>query len=273
MLKSVAFAGLALVALFAHQQTNLRSDEQSGAAEPSQPPATYQEARDLARNTPGYKNLQRIGLAFHGYHDIFGRFPPALLYAPDGKIAYSWRVELLPLLKHYVDGVEREALSGKISRDRFNQLIKQCGYDINETWDSDANSEALLHMPDVYRHPSDPATSTKGAYYAITGPGTVFDAGSISRYADIKGWVASTLMIVESRSREPWTKPIDIRYSAEATVPRFGGFAKHGCLSLTCDGGVHFIHDAIPPADLRSLITKDQQDKFVIVGIPFQYND
>ena len=153
------------------------------------------EARTLAAKTPGFKNLQRIGLAFHGYHDIFGRFPPAILYAPDGKTPYSWRVELLPALKHYVDGVDPDAFararaSGNTDRDAYNELIAACGYDITQPWDSPKNRSALPAIPDVYRHPGENAGSVTAAYYAVVGSGTAFDPRETSKYADIKGWPA-----------------------------------------------------------------------------------
>ncbi len=236
-----------------------------------QPPATYEEARQISRNTPGYENLKKLGLAFHGYHDIFGRFPPAVLFGPDGKTPYSWRVELLPVLKHYVDRVDSHALQGAVTREQYNALIWECGYDITASWDSAANRDALRAMPDVYRHPSAAKSETASAYYALTGPGTAFDDDHVSTYTDIRGWVASTLMVAESRSREPWTKPIDIRYTPGAAVPRFGGYRNGGTLALTCDGCVHFLHDSTDSDQLRSLITRDQEDPLSIVGIPCRY--
>jgi len=79
-------------------------------------------------------------------------------------------------------------------------------------------------------------------------------------------------MIVESRSSEPWTKPIDIAYSKSATVPRLGGFTTNGFLALSCDGAVHFVSDTVSPDTLRAFITKDTSDAFKIVGIPIQYD-
>lgn len=234
-------------------------------------PTTYDEARTLAEKTAGFNNLQRIGLAFHGYHDVFEQFPPAVLFGPDGKTPYSWRVELLPVLKHYVDDIEPDKVSANINREQYNELIAACGYDISQPWDSPKNRPLLGAIPQVYRHPSDKADSVTAAYYAVVGSGTAFDPNDKAQYTDIKGWPATTLMIVESRSREPWTKPIDIAYSKSSTVARFGGFTKNGFLALSCDGGVHFVSDTVSPDMLRAFISKDTTDTFTIVGIPYRY--
>src|SRR5579863_599016 len=128
---AAALLSVAVVTCAAGLATSLLAQNQDAAAEPKKTsvtePATYDEAHAVATNTPGYKHLQRIGLAFHGYHDLFGQFPRAVLYGPDGKTPYSWRVELLPVLKHYVDGVDPERLSDKTSRADYSKLIAACG--------------------------------------------------------------------------------------------------------------------------------------------------
>lgn len=144
-----AFCLLLLIGLPSFRQALSRSDP--GAEEPK----TYDQARALVVKTPGYENLRRIGLAFHGYHDIFGRFPPATLLGPDGKTPYSWRVELLPMLRHYVDEIEPAKLREKMPREEYVKLIAACGYDIREPWDSIKNRDMLERIPEVYRHPSD----------------------------------------------------------------------------------------------------------------------
>jgi hypothetical protein len=240
------------------------------AAQTFQEPQTYAEAERLSRLMPGFRNLLKIGLAMHGYHDIFDQFPPAVVYASDGKTPHSWRVELLPLLNHYPEGVAPVRLK-RMDRELYHAAIKKCGYDIDQPWDSPGNLQVLKAMPPVYRHPSDKPDSTESAYYAVVGKGTVFEPGEIASYTDIKGWPASTLMLAESRSRAPWTKPVDIAYSQDATVPRFGGFTPHGYLTLSCDGGVHFISDSVSPRNLRAFISRDQTDTINIPGVPYRY--
>ena len=231
----------------------------------------YQAARDLAGQTAGSYNLKRIGLAMHGYHDLFGRFPPAVVDGPDGKTKHSWRVELLPMLKHYVDETESEELKANMGREEYNALIKACGYDVAQPWNSEANAAVLKRMPDVYRHTGEPHSSTESAYYVVAGKGTAFEEGQPSSFDDIQGWVASTLMVAESRRHEPWTKPVDLPYSKDADLPEFGGYTGGGALVLTCDGAVHFLKATTPSADVRALITRSQDDTFDIVGIPYRF--
>jgi RNA polymerase sigma factor (sigma-70 family) len=228
-------------------------------------PASHEEALAITSRTAGFKNLQKIGLTFHNYHDVFGQFPPAVLNGPDGKTPYSWRVELLPFL------ISPEKIQGNIGRAEYNELIAGCGYDVSQPWDSSKNRGMLEKIPAIYHHPNDKPDSVAAAFYAVVGSGTTFDPGEVAKYTDIKGWPASTLMVVESRSQEPWTKPIDIAYSKSATVPRFGGFTENGFLVLSADGAVHFVSDAVSPENLRAFLSKDTTDTFRIMGIPYRY--
>ena len=81
-------------------------------------------AREQAAN-----NLKQIGLALSNYRQDHGRFPPAVVYSPDCRPLYSWRVLILPYL-------EQKALYDK--------------FDLNEPWDSPHNHELLAQRPSVY---------------------------------------------------------------------------------------------------------------------------
>jgi beta-lactamase regulating signal transducer with metallopeptidase domain len=165
------------------------------------------------------ENLRRIGLAMYNYHDVFSHFPAAATGA-DGRTPISWRVALLPYLGHAA-------------------LYRQ--YRLNEPWDSDHNKTLLAKMPEVYRHPDAPADSTSAAYFALTGPDTVFPDRKPTRDTDITDGISSTIMLVEAKREIPWTKPEDIPFDPKKPLPELGGFHEQGFLVLMASGAVRLI--------------------------------
>src|SRR5262249_58067970 len=95
------------------------------------------------------KNLQRIGLALHAYHDDQVAFPMAGIACKDGRRGLSWRVAILPYLGE------------KRLYDKFK---------LDEPWDSPHNSQLQKEMPAVFACPSttfrDPSLTT---YRAVVG--------------------------------------------------------------------------------------------------------
>lgn len=194
------------------------------------------QARSSARRAQGMNNLKQIGLALHNYHDVNKSFPPAVLFGPDGKTPYSWRVAILP----YVEG---EAL--------FRQ------YNFTEPWDSENNKKVLAKMPAVFRDPNDPEGSTNASYFALTGPTTIFSGKEGTQIQRITDGTSNTLMVVEAKRDIPWTKPDDIPYAADKAVPKLGGHYPDGFLGLIADGSVRFFSSSIDEKVLRGLFTKE----------------
>jgi prepilin-type processing-associated H-X9-DG protein len=192
-------------------------------------------AREAARRTQGANSLKQIALPMFHYHDTHGRFPPAVLYGPDGKTPHSWRVEILPY-------IGQEA------------LYKQ--YNLDEPWDSPHNLKLLEKIPAFYRSPKDAPGSTNAAYFALTGPETVFSGKEGVKLSEIADGPSYTLLLVEAKRDIPWTKPEDILYEKDKPLPKLGGFNREGFNAAWCDGSVRFISEPIDEQILRAMITK-----------------
>ncbi|BBO32977.1 M56 family metallopeptidase [Lacipirellula parvula] len=205
-------------------------------------------ARQAAQRAQAQNNLKQLALAALNYNDTFNDgYPPAVVY---GKSAFpglnasgdkkahvprSWRVELLPLL-----GQE--------------ELYKQ--YRLDQPWDSEANLKVLQQMPAVYRSPFDAPNSTNASYFAVTGPGTVFDGEEGTPLTAIADGTSNTILWVEAKREIPWTKPEDIAYAPDEAAPTFGGWTKEGEFNVAhCDGSVRILKDVSEPA-LRQFIEK-----------------
>ena len=180
-------------------------------------------------------NLKMIGLAMLNYEAAQRHFPPAVLYGPDGKTPYSWRVAVLPFLDR--DDLYRE-------------------YHFDEPWDGPNNRKLIEKMPEVFRCPSEPAESTNASYFVLAGPGTMFDGKEGTKVKQIVDGMANTLLIVEAKRDIPWTKPEDIPYDPAAPLPKLGGYFERGFNVVIADGSVRLLPSTIREKTLRLLITK-----------------
>jgi hypothetical protein len=201
-----------------------------------------QTAESGAEKEASRNNLKQIGLAMHMYVDKYRRFPPAALYNPAGTrlssntTPHSWRVALLPLL-----GQE--------------ELYKQ--YHLDEPWDGPNNRKLLDKMPDVFRSPMDKADSTNASYFALVGPGTMFDGKAGTMIKDVLDGTARTILLVEAKRDIPWTKPEDIAYDPDKPLPDLGGYFKDGFHTSFAEGSIHFIPKTVSEKVIRLLIDKD----------------
>jgi hypothetical protein len=193
-----------------------------------------QSSRSAARHARSMNNLKQLALAMLNYHDAHGNLPPAILYGPDGKTPYSWRVALLPHL-------EQQSL--------YDQ------YKFDEPWDGPHNRKLLDQIPDVFCFP-DNVAGRKLAYFALVGPETLFGVEGGTSIAQVTDGAFSTLMFVEARRDIPWTKPEDIPYDASKPLPEIGGLSPGGFNAAFTDGSVRFLSSTIDEKVLRALLTR-----------------
>jgi beta-lactamase regulating signal transducer with metallopeptidase domain len=202
-------------------------------------------AREAARRTQSSNNLKQIALAALMYADKVGALPPAVVYGKSadpalnstgddaGNVPRSWRVELMPFVGHA-------------------ELYKQ--YRLDQPWDSEANRKVLAQMPDVFRAPEDAPGSTNASYFALTGPGTVFDGREGTKFTEIRDGSSQTLLFVEAKRPIPWTKPEDIAYDPDGALPPLGGWRAANFVIAMCDGSVPLFGTPVDEKLLKALI-------------------
>jgi prepilin-type processing-associated H-X9-DG protein len=196
-----------------------------------------QSAREAARRAQCTNNLKQISLALYNYESTYGSFPPPYTTDAAGKPLLSWRVLILPYM-------EEMALYEQIEMD--------------EPWDSPANQTLLSRMPAVYKCPSSlgPAVGGLTNYQVLVGPGTIFEAGQLTKMADITDGVSSTLLVAESNTPVEWMKPDDIAYTPGLPL-NLGSTHTGGFNAAMADGAVRFIRSTVAPAVLDGLAVKN----------------
>ena len=197
-------------------------------------------ARKAAFRTQDINSLRQISVALHNYQSTNGSFPPAVLYGPDGETPYSWRVAILPYLEE----------SGLFDEYKFN-----------EPWDGPNNRKLLKRMPTVYRSSVAPADSTSPSFFALTGKDTIFASKKGASLREITDGLSKTLMVVEAKRDIPWTKPVDIPYSADQPIPKLGGHHQDLFLAAFGDARVSAILHNLDETILRRLITKSDGEQ------------
>jgi type II secretory pathway pseudopilin PulG len=194
-----------------------------------------QAAREAARRAQASNNLKQIGLALHNYHDTFGCFPPAVVTDENDKPLYSGRVLLLPYM-------EQQAL--------YQQ------FDLKEPWDSPANQAISETIVKVFTDPSSPGQRLgQTDYLFVTGQGTIFETGQMTKIQDVTDGVSNTMLVVEVKnSGVNWAEPRDLDINQPMALPP--GNHPGGNIVLLGDGSVRFISKSVAGQTVRAAATK-----------------
>jgi hypothetical protein len=195
------------------------------------------KARDAAERAQSTNNLKQIALALHNYHDVHKALPAAVMLGPDGKTKHSWRVAILPYIEQ-------------------QNLYQQ--YRLDEPWDSENNKRVLNQIPPTFQHPTVLGKSTNTSYYLLTGVGGIFQEEAARKgnsFATIRDGTSNTILAVEANREIPWTKPEDIPFDVDGSLPKLGGFVPQGFSAAFADGAVRFINAGVDAKIFKALFT------------------
>lgn len=68
-----------------------------------------QKAREGAHRQKCQSNLRQLGLGLHGYHEVYGRLPPATTVQDSGYLFLSWQARILPWMEQTGTWAETQA--------------------------------------------------------------------------------------------------------------------------------------------------------------------
>ena len=189
-------------------------------------------------------NLKKIALAFCNYESTYANFPASAIIEPKTKKPLlSWRVTILPFIEE-------------------EKLFKQ--FKLDESWDSEHNLKLIKDMPKIYQNPSSYNQNDEKTYYKVFhGNGAIFDLNkkspSMSSISNQDG-SSNTLLVVESEKPVIWTKPEDIEFNPNNSLPKMLSRTKNFKTGFYCafaDGSVKFIRLPLNSETFKNLIQKN----------------
>jgi RNA polymerase sigma factor (sigma-70 family) len=210
--------------------------EKEGVAEKPQERKSLE--LDLVNSDVG---MQMIAHALGKYIAANGHYPPAAICNKQGQPLLSWRVALLP---YFSDG---------------GALYKE--FKLDQPWDSSDNKKILAKRPTYYDFVPGLEGQPSMTYYQVfVGNGTVFEPGKLIDWKEIPDGTSATIAVVEGAEAVPWTKPADLAYDKNKSLPRLGGHFPSGFLAVFADMSVWFIKQNFDESLMRAAITRNGRE-------------
>lgn len=174
--------------------------------------------------------FKQLALAMHNYESAYKRFPAAIQKGP-GDTPRSWRVTLLPFL-------EEAPLYQRYQQDK--------------PWDSPENAELVKEIPEVLQGTDMPRGKTDA--FCFYGRGALFDPESYTQFRDITDGTSNTIMFVQWKHGQPWSKPWDIPFDQD--IPLDPELLNGELIVATADGAVHHLTKRRSETDMKNAIMR-----------------
>jgi|SRR5579862_185102 len=209
------------------------------------------KTREAAARMSSANNLKQMTIAMQEYHDNYTQLPAAYTEVPSSKggglePSMGWRVAILPF-------IEQENL--------YNTFVPQ------EPWDGPSNRSLQNAAVKVYLIPGDNTTPMTQTYYQVfvtargKFPHAAFDNPSDHpggvRLTNFTDGSANTILITESPTAVPWSKPQDMPFDPDQPAPTFGSHFRGGSQLGMADGSIRFMPANTSPEIRKAFITRD----------------
>jgi len=201
------------------------------------------KVRQAASRAASSNNMMQMSLAFHNHHDVTGHMPASIL-TKDGKPGLSWRVAILPYVEQ-------------------DYLYRQ--FKLDEPWDSPNNIRLLDQMPRIYMNPRMAHPPNQTSYRVFVGKGAMFEHGKKTklnafgkRALDeifVDDGASNTIMIVEATETVPWTKPDELVFDPNGSLPPLGPPGDKVFVVALADTSIRSIPTDTPAANIKAWIT------------------